>query len=69
MKKSSLLKPSSMVSLATVKQKWHTAQMLLNILMFAGEKKTQKANENNDLILYLFYSKTAGTNPAFKDYC
>lgn len=66
---SSMLKPSSVLNLAIVTQKWHTTWIISNILVLFDEEKNQrKVNGGNDFILCLFYSKTTGTNPAFKDY-
>lgn len=42
-------------------------QVFKNIFLACWRKKEEYVN--NDLILCLFCSKTAGTNPAFKDYC
>ena len=36
-------------------------------MLFAGDKKKRKADENNDFGFLLFYSKTTGANPASKD--
>lgn len=42
-KKSSVLKPSSLVNLAIREEKWLTTQIFLNILMlFAGANKLKK---------------------------
>lgn len=58
-----------MVNLAIVKHKtaYYMDSFTYSHLVYWGKKR--KANENNDFILCLFYSKTTGTNPALKDYC
>lgn len=63
-----MLKPSSVLNLAIVTQKMADYMENLRYSSCLLRKKHRKVNEGNDLILRLFYSKTTGTNPAFKDY-